>query len=168
MKPTLSAALLTLLAFVLPACGGSSDPHSLTEEGRKALSSGSYDEAAKSFEKALSALGNDTNSPDWKPAKLGLIHALTRIDAARAKKDFLDYAAASPSKVTDTDFNTIASRLGDAGKLTEAIDVLKVGKEKFPESPHLDALGNSLLEKAQTSGDMGAADTLKGLGYVGD
>src|SRR5688572_16027509 len=42
MKPTLSAALLTLLAFVLPACGGSSDPHSLTEEGRKALSSGSY------------------------------------------------------------------------------------------------------------------------------
>ena len=168
MKPTPLAALIALLACLQTACGGSSDPRTLTDEGRKALNSGDYQAAASSYEKALAELENNTDSPEWKQAKLGLVQALARIDAARAKKDFLDYAAANPSKVNDSDFNLIAGRLADANKLNEAIEVLKVGKEKFPESPHLDTLGDQLAKKAQSSGDAGAQDALKGLGYVGD
>jgi hypothetical protein len=157
-------AAVALCLFV--GCGGD-DPKDLVEEGSKALNSGKYEEAAKDYEKALAGLGSDTTNPEWKRAKMGLIRALIQIDAPRAKKDFLEFAGAAPSKVTDEDFNLIASKLGDARKLDEAIEVLGVGKAAYPESPHLEALGNELVKQAQSSGNASALDSLKGLGYVG-
>ena len=155
------------LAFVT-ACGGSSDPRALTDEGSKALNSGHFEDAAKSYGEALAVLGTDTANPEWKRAKLGWIQAQTRIDAVKAKSEFLEYAQGSPSKVTDEDFNRVASRLGEAGKLKEATEILEVGKKMFPESLHLDALGKDLVQRAKSSGDTGALEDLKGLGYVGD
>ncbi|NOT32474.1 MAG: hypothetical protein HOP15_18670 [Planctomycetes bacterium] len=152
---------------LLPGCG-TSDPRALTDAGSKALNSGKYEDAAESYEKALVQLGQDTAHEDWKRAKMGLIQARTRLDAPRAKNEFIEFAKASPSQVTDSDFSMIAGRLGDAGKLEEAIEVLKLGTATFPKSPHLDALGKDLVKRAQSSGDSGALDTLKGLGYVGD
>lgn|SRR5262245_34671770 len=161
--------LLTIaILCLLPACGGSSDPRVLTDEGSKALNSGKYEDAAKSYEAALARIGTDTANPEWKRAKLGLIQARVRIDAAKAKDEFLQLASANPSKVTDSDFNTIAGRFGDARKFDEAIAILEVGKKAFPESPHLDALGKELLKRAQESGTTSAVDKLKSLGYVGD
>ena len=61
----------------------------------------------------------------------------------------------------------IASKFGDALKFDEAIAILQVGKQAFPESPHLDALGKDLLKRARESGATSAVDKLKGLGYVG-
>ena len=159
----LAAAALCLLM----GCGGDSDPRALVEEGSKALNSGKYEDAAKSYEEALAGLGSDTANPEWKRAKMGLIRALIHVDAARAKKDFLEFAGTHPSKATDEDFNLVASKLGDAGKLDEAIAVLGVGKAAYPESPHLEALGSELVKQAQSKGDASALDTLKGLGYVG-
>lgn len=164
----MKSSLIVVLALSLFACGGSSDPKALNEEGSMALSSGKYAEAAKSYEKALAALGTDTASPEWHRAKLGWIQAEARIDGAKAKSEFLKYAQASPSKVTDSDYSLVASKLGDAGKVEEAIEILEVGKRAFPESLHLDALGKDLANRAKASGASGALDKLKGLGYVGD
>jgi tetratricopeptide (TPR) repeat protein len=157
----------TITLCLLSACGGSSDPRALADAGSKALNSGKYEEAAESFEKALGALGGDTANPLWMQAKLGSIKARTRFDATRAKNEFLELAKASPSKVTDSDYNLIASKLGDAGKIDEAIEILEVGKKAYPESPHLDALGNELVKKASESGESDAIDKLRSLGYVG-
>lgn len=165
MKPSQVAVLLLCL---LPACGGSSDPRALTDEGSKALNSGKHEEAAKSFEEALAELGADSANPEWKRAKLGLVQARVRIDAARAKDEFLQFASANPSRVTDSDYNLIASKFGDAGKFDEAIAILELGKKAHPESVHLDALGNDLVKRAQASGASDALDKLKSLGYVGD
>jgi tetratricopeptide (TPR) repeat protein len=158
------------LALALPLLGacGSSDPRTLTDEGSKALSAGRYEEAAKNYEQALAALESEKGGADWKRAKLGWVQAKARTDAGVAKRSFLEFASASPGKVTDADFNLIASKFGDAGKFDEAIEILTVGKETFPESPHLDALGKDLASRAKASGASDALDKLKGLGYVGD
>lgn len=165
MKPSQFAALLLCL---LPACAGSSDPRALTNEGSKALNSGEHEEAVKSFEKALAEIGTDTANPEWKRAKLGLVQALVRVDAVRAKDEFLQFASANPSRVTDSDFNLIGSRLGDAGKLGESFVVLDAGMKAHPESAHLKALRDDLGKRAEASGDESTLNSLKGLGYVGD
>jgi hypothetical protein len=158
----------SFLLFLIPACGGSSDPQTLLDEGGQALNSGEYADAAERYAAALEALDDDPSRPEWLRAKLGWILAQTRLDAARAKDEFLAVAGAHPSKVQDRDFNQVGARLGDAGKLDEAVAVLKVGMEAHPESVHLKALMDDLGKKAEASGSAGALDALKGLGYVGD
>lgn len=157
---------LALSLFLLPACGAS-DPRALADEGSTALNSGDYQKAAGLYEKALAALGDDPSNPDWMRCKLGWVQAEARIDGGRAKDEFLKLAAANPSRVTDKEFNLVGSRLGDAGKLEEAIAVLKAGMEANPESVHLQALMKDLGDRAKSAGSAGALDSLKGLGYVG-
>jgi hypothetical protein len=157
-----------LVLYLLPACGGSSDPRALADEGSKALNSGKYEEAAASYERALAAIGSDTGNPEWKRAKMGLIQARVHLDAGRAKDDFLQLASAGPGKITDSDFNLIGSKLGDAGKLKEATEVLTAGMQAHPESPHLKALMDDIGKRAEASGDESTLASLKGLGYVGD
>ena len=154
------------LLLLLPACGGSSDPRALTDEGSKELNSSDFAGAAKSFQAALDNLGQDSANAEWKRAKVGLIQAHVHADAAHAKDEFLEFAAAAPSKVTDQDFYLIGDSLGKAGKLAEAEAVLKAGMKAYPESPHLKALLTDLGKRAEASG--ASTDTLKGLGYVGD
>jgi len=158
--------ILVLALALVPACG-SSDPRELTDEGAKAWVAGKWEDSAKSYEKALEVLGSDTANPEWKRAKIGLIQAHTRTDAVKAKSEFLEFAKANPTQVTGDTFHAIVTRLGEAGKLDEAVAVLTVGKEMFPEAKQLDELGNNLVEMAKSSGASGAADDLKSLGYTG-
>lgn len=159
--------LITACALALFASCGSSDPKVLTDEGSKALNSGNYAGAARSYEEALEHLGTDVGNPDWKRAKMGLLQAQARLDGAKARTEFLTFAEANPKLVNDGDFQLIASKLGDAEELDEAIAVLEAGKKVYPQSAHLDSLGKDLVKRAKESGDSGALDALKGLGYVG-
>ncbi len=158
-----------VLAALLPlsACGGNSDPAELTEKGYQALSSGEYREARKSFDQALAALGADRSQPVWMRAKMGAIQARIPIEPARAKDEFLELATALPGQVTDKDFSLIAGRLGDSGKLNEAVAVLEVGMKAHQESPHLQALRDKLGDLARSSGSAEDQEALEGLGYVG-
>ena len=168
MSPMRSAPLLLAALLLVPACGGSSDPASLTDSGYKALAIGDYGAAAGDFEQALEAIGVDATHASFGRAKIGAIEAYSQTDAARARSEFLAFAESHPDQLTDRDYNRIAGRLGDAGNLEEAIALLEAGKAAYPESTHLDALGARLVEQASQSGDSGALDALKGLGYVGD
>ena len=159
--------LITACALAFFASCSASDPKTLTDEGSKALSSGDYADAAESFDAALAAMGTDTANPDWMRAKLGAIQARTRLDAGKAKDEFLALASAEPGKVTEDHYYQVASNLGAANKLVEATQVLESGKKAFQDSKALDKLGTELANKALQSGDADALDSLKGLGYVG-
>jgi len=156
--------LALLLAF--SSCGGS-DPTELTDRGYAALRSGDYSAAAKLLDEALVALGTDPAQPSWMRAKMGAIEARTHTEPARAKDEFLQLAAANPSRVTDKDFSLIGGLLGESGKLDEAITVLTAGMEAHAESPSLKGLMGKLGDMAKSSGSAGALDALKGLGYAG-
>ena len=160
--------LLASLALLVSSCGGSSDPGELTSNGYKALGTQDFAGALADFEAALEAIGGNTSHASYVRAKMGAIEARAATDAAAAADELIELAGAMPGKVSDRDYNRIAGRMGDAGHFTEAIALLEKGKEEYPDSAHLDKLGNRLADEAKKSGDSGALDRLKGLGYVGD
>ncbi len=164
MNPRTLAALALCLAS---ACGGSSDPRALTDEGSKALNSGDHAAAAKSFDAAVAALGDKPSDPDWLRAKLGGIQARTQTDASRAKGDFLELARTQPTQVTADNFSLIGSKLADAGHVKEAAEVLEAGLKAHPDSKALVALREDLGKRAESSGDPELLKGLEGLGYVG-
>jgi len=164
MKARLAVLALTLLS----ACGGATDPKALTDEGMAALRSKNYPQAVERFDQALAALGSDTSKPEWMRAKMGAIEARTQTDSARAKSEFLELAAAHPDRVTDKEFAMIGGRLGEAHKLSEAMDLVEAGKKAHPQSESLQILVKQLGDMAKTSGTPEEMDRLKGLGYVGD
>src|SRR5262245_56565403 len=134
MNTRLLAALALSVLSLLSACGGSA-PKTLIDKGSNALNSGDYEAAAKSFDQALAALGSDTSNPEWLRAKLGVIQAHTRTDAAKAQTEFLELATANPSKITDRHFSQIGGRLGDAGHTKEAMAVVTGGLKAHAKSP---------------------------------
>ena len=101
-------------------------------------------------------------------AKLGLAEARIQSDPAGAKEAFLALAREKPEAIQDKEFHSFASKLGDANHLAEATEILTAGIAAFPESPNLVALRDALGDRAKASGDEGALDALKGLGYVGE
>lgn len=163
----IATACLLSLALLLPACGGS-DPAALTHSGNTALGSGDFDAALADFQSALDAIGSDTSHPEYVRAKLGAIEAWTKLDPAKARDEFLKLADAMPDRVNDRDFNRIGGRLGDAGNINEATELAQAGKERYPDSAHLDTLIKRLGDQAQAGGDSEALEALRGLGYVGD
>lgn len=162
----LPIALVAALVLVTPGCGGGSDPAALSQEGFQELGAGDFEAAEHSFAKALE--GMDSSHADYLRVRLGHVEAQARIAPARAKDEFLALATAMKDKVTDRHYNQVGGRLADAGAFPEATAVLEAGLAAFPESKALADLRKSLGDRAKASGDSGALDALKGLGYVGD
>jgi tetratricopeptide (TPR) repeat protein len=160
---SIHALLPSLLTALIASCT-SKDPRAITDAGLRSLNAGDYSEAAESFEQALALL--QSGDQDWLRAKMGYVQALIRIDAPRAKDEFLELAGGD-NGVTDREFNLIGSRLADVGHLNEATEVARSGIEAFPESEPLRVLVQDLGRQAESSGDAGVLDSLKGLGYVG-
>jgi tetratricopeptide (TPR) repeat protein len=162
--------LLLCPTLLLAAC--SKNPTELTAAGRTALGEGRYAAAEGHFREALDSLGTDTTSKDYLSARIGLCESLAaQNDAGKAKAavdEFLALSGQSPQAIDASWYYTVASKLGDANHTTEAITLLGAGLERFPDSDHLTKLRDRLGKEAEESGDSGALDTLKGLGYVGD
>jgi len=157
-----------LLALLLTACGGSSDPAELTNSGYKNLSAADFGAAIDDFDRALAAIGEDPANPLYLRAKMGAIGAHTEADPARARTDFLALSEALPDSVSDRDFSRVAGRLGDAGHFKDAVALLEKGKAAHPDSTALDALGKQLAAQANQADDPAAVEALRGLGYVGE
>jgi len=158
------------LAALATACG--QNPTELTNAGRTALESADPAAAEAHFRDALAAYGSDHTSPDYLNARVGLCEALAAQEAAAkaqaAVDEFRKLATEMPDKIDARLYNSLGGRLADAGHRKEAIDLIGAGKERFPDTEHLDKLAHRILEEAEASNDAGALDALKGLGYVGD
>jgi hypothetical protein len=159
-------ALLPLVSLLLPACGGGGDPKALTEAGYEALGTSDNARALEDFDQALAAIGGDTAHPQFLRAKLGAIEAKIKIDPVSAKREFLDLAASSPSKITDKDFSYFGQKFAGASEFLAAIDLLDAGMKMHSESPELKKLQENIKAAAEKAGDKAALDKLAGLGYI--
>ncbi|MFT6361885.1 MAG: hypothetical protein ACJAZ8_000281 [Planctomycetota bacterium] len=163
IQSTLLAATLGLtLGFA--SCAGEASATDLNSQGETALQSQDYDGAKASFEGALAALGDDTTSADYKAAKLGLIESLAHLDAGGCETAFL--ALAKEGNLVAKDYSYIAGQLASANSVMEGINVAAAGLVTFPEDQGLDAVLNTLKEKAKSSGNAEAISALAGLGYL--
>ena len=165
--PAMRTATLFLAAALFASCGGgSTDPSELTNSGEKALGTGDSAAARADFEAALAAMGDDTSHAMYLRAKLGWIEATAAEDSAAAADALIALHAAQPGKVSDRDFNRIAGKMGS--DIGSAVKVLDVAKASYPDSEHLDKLGERLATEAKKAGDADALGALEGLGYVGE
>ena len=160
------SVILLLLLTALPACGGSTDPKTLTEEGYAALGASDSAGALAEFEAALAEIGADTAHPQFMRAKLGAIEARIRLDPAAAKQEFLDLAAGMPSKVTAKDFSYFGQRFAGAGEYMAAVDLLDAGMKAHAESPDLKQLQQAIKTAAEQAGATDALEKMRGLGYI--
>ncbi len=158
-------AHILLLTLLISSCG-SSDPKALTDSGSAALNSGDAAKAVSEFDKALGHM--DASHADYLRASVGRCQALARIDANRAKEDFLALARAQPSKVREPDFATVATELVKANSIVQAVAVAEGGMKMFPDSPSMKSLRDQIGDAAKKAKDPEALKRLKGLGYAGD
>lgn len=157
---------LALALPLLAACSGSADPAQLTRDGIAALNAGKPEEAYSKLDDAVAAM--EPSDPKYGQAAVNRCRALAHTDAAKAKAEFVELAAAHASVVEERDYEMMADTLRSRGKYAEAIDVLAAGMERYKESPKLVALRDAIGDEAKSSGDSAALDAIKGLGYVGD
>ena len=158
----LAAALGLTLGFA--SCAGEASASDLNSQGESALQTQDYDGAKASFEGALAALGDDTTSADYKTAKLGVIECLAHLDASGCEKAFTDFA--KDGNLVARDYSYIAGQLASANNVMAGINVAKAGITTFPKDKGLDAVLNTLTEKAKSSGNAEAISALAGLGYL--
>lgn len=166
MRPYLLIASLLLCPLFAAGCGGSDDPKSLNDAGAQALNSSQYKDALEHFEHALEVIGAKPDDPQYLAAKLGAIEARIHIDAKQAAAEFLALAKALPSKVSDRDFMDVSGKLASAKAYGEAIEVIEQGKKVFAESTQLAQHRDTIYKTMQKSGDAGALEKLKGIGYL--
>lgn len=165
-----SSAVIIALALCFATCSGS-DAKSLTDEGFNALGHGDYKGALSSFDAALAKIGTNANDPSYVRAKLYRCQALGRIDANRARTDFLALAAEQPAQIHENDYGLIVDSMVKARTVEAseaALDVVDAAKKSFPGSTKIDAMVNTVGEASTKLNNPKLKNRLKGLGYVGD
>jgi hypothetical protein len=154
-----------LLLAALSACDRA-DAKALTDAGSASLNSGDAKGAVASFDEALAQL--KPGDTDFLRASIGRCQALARTDPQRAEADFLALAQSQPSRVREPEFVDVATELAKRGAIGPATTVAEEGLKRFPESPAIKALLDTVGDAAKQAGDPESLKKLKGMGYVGD
>ena len=154
-----SLALLALAATSL-SCTEASSPADLNRQAEASLQELDYDAAKVNFEAAAAALGQDTASPDYKAAKLGVIECLVYTDDTRCAPEFTNLTADA------SDYVYISGLLSNAGHLESGFAVAELGNQHFPDHPGLVKVFENLAVKAKTVGSPALDESLIGLGYI--
>ncbi|MFT4539884.1 MAG: hypothetical protein ACI841_005092 [Planctomycetota bacterium] len=154
-----------LLALAgLAACGGSSNPAALKNEAFAAMASGDAGGSVAKFDELLE--GIDKNAPDFIEVSVGRCQALAAVDPEKCQTDFLALAGNSGNSITDKDYSAVVSHLVSNKEFTPAIMIMHDGMKRFPESPNMQKLLESVT--AASSKDPAAKSLMGGLGYLGD
>lgn len=154
-RPLLGIALL----LVFCACEKSSTD--ALADAREQLSGSSYEEAVASAEAGLAA------NPDAVAAwglELVKLEALSRSGQGEAVLDHLDRLADEhPDRVTAADYSGTAQLLRTADRKADAITVLDMGINRFPD----DAVINKMItDSIETGMDPEELEQLRSLGYI--
>ena len=158
--------LLACLPLVLTACGGAGgDPAELTNQGYAALGSGDAEAAFDHFARALQGL--QPADAGYERARMGHIEASIRLKPDMAAQSFLAWAGEQPDQVDAGDYHKVGMQLSERKALGDAVAVLGAGLERFPDDPKIDEALKKTRAAAEQTGDTGALDALRGLGYVG-
>lgn len=157
--------LLGLVAIALVACGGSSDPKALVDEGYAALGSGNMQKASEKLGDALELL--QEGDPQWKRAKLGKLQSMCSFQPELAAKEFLELAEGHG--LGESEFALVIDELRDNKHFVPALEVGKAGLAKFGEQGDGGAMDHRLQELTDdiANADLPEAENeLEKLGYL--
>jgi hypothetical protein len=157
------AGLLTGLV----ACGGSGSgaSKSLASEGYTALGKGDARGALVKFDEALAGLS--ASDSEYARAALGRCEALALIDGVAAARSFLELAATAPDREREDDYGLVFSRLLQAEFRVDAMDVMKAGLDRFPESKRMAAIYEQVDAATKRANQPEELKKLASFGYAG-
>jgi predicted Zn-dependent protease len=151
-------ARMNWILLLALGCGMSAEDH--LEAAQKNLDGGQFDPAIDEASEGLKS------SPDDKTAwglELVILEADARSGKAPETKAKLEeLEKAHPDRLNPSLYSGSAQQLKDAGKSTEAIEVLDAGHKRFPDDPTI----NRAIEDAKQQTDPAAIEKLKSLGYI--
>jgi hypothetical protein len=161
-RQTLAAVALCLLA----ACGGAT-PKELAKQADDALTAGKPAEAQKLAEQGQEAMkgAEPDRTTAWNLERVRLEALARQGRHAEVLTGLTTASVAYPDGVKADFYAKLARELADAGKPVESLELVEVGKKKFPDkATAFDGLIKELKSKA--SGDDALTAKLKQLGYL--
>ncbi len=156
-----SAKTLGLVAFmaILCACQKTSQDH--LDEAQSSLASSSYEQAIAAAEAGLRANPNERDAWGLELVKL---EAYARGgNGESAKQQLQNLVGLYPGRLSPTDYSSTAQQLQAAGQGPAAIEVLDLGKKRYPNDELIEKMiANSV--NAESSPE--ELEMLKSLGYI--
>jgi hypothetical protein len=159
--PSCSAKVLVPLALLALLCGCQKSSQEQLTEARSNLAASSYEEAIVAAEAGLQA--NPGKADAW-GLELVKLEAYGRGgDGAGAKQQLVLLASSYPGQLSANDYSSTAQQLQAAEQGPAAIEVLDLGKKRFPDDELIDKM---IAESVAAQSSPEELDMLRSLGYI--
>ena len=109
----------------------------------------------------------EKGSEAHKDLLIGYTEALSAENPGKAKDVFIAAMADQKDFIVPADVKYVVNRMANQGHLSEAIDVMDTGKKAWPDDQTIAVVLDELQKAVKSSGDAGALDKLKSMGYLG-
>jgi hypothetical protein len=158
---SLSLASLTLMALLM-GCGKGSQEH--LAEARQFLANSAYSDAIVASDAGLQAEPDEVSAWGLELVKL---EAFARGGEGEAVMSQLDHLAQTyPTHLTGAEYSSAAHQLTAAEQGTEAIQVLDMGIQRFPEDGSINKMLEDLKAAAHSDVSPEELEMLRKLGYI--
>lgn len=156
-----SAKVLAAVALVALLCACEKSGHEQLADARNSLASAAYDDAVKS---ADAGLGSSPSKADAWGLELVKLEAYARGGSGElAKQQLIALADKYAAQLTATDYSSTAQQLKEAESGTAAIEVLDLGKKRFPDDAMIDKM---IAESVSQESSPEELEMLRSLGYI--
>ena len=156
-----SGKVLTLVALACVLCACQKSSHEQLADARNHLATGAYDE---SIAAAKSGLQSDASKADAWGLELVKLEAYARGGSGElAKQQLIALAHKYAAQLSATDYSSTAQQLKEAESGTAAIEVLDLGKKRFPDDAMIDKM---IAESVSQESSPEELEMLRSLGYI--
>lgn len=159
--PQGSAKVLALVALMTILCSCEKSAHEQLEDARSSLASASYDEAVAAAEAGLQASPSKMDA--WGLELIKLEAYARGGNGESAKQHLVKLAGLYPKQLSPTDYSSTAQQLQAADQGPSAIEVLDLGKKRYPGDELIDRM---IAESVSAQSSPEELDMLRSLGYI--
>jgi len=159
--PSSSAKLLLLVIVVTALCACEKSSYDHLADARSELDSGAFD---ASIAAAQTGLESGPSKTDAWGLELVMLEAYARGgNGEGAKQQLVKLAGLYPQQLSATDYSGTAQQLQAAGQGPAAIEVLDLGKKRFPDNEMIDKM---IADSVNADSSPEELELLKSLGYI--
>jgi hypothetical protein len=161
-KPTLgSAKVIAVMALVAILCACEKSGHDLLVEARNSLAGAAYDDAVTAADAGLAASPSKVDAWGLELVKL---EAYARGgNGESAKQQLIALAGKYFTQLSATDYSGTAQQLQRADQGLAAIEVLDLGKKRFPDDALIAKMISDSVDAVASPEEL---EMLKSLGYI--
>jgi hypothetical protein len=160
-NPLSSAKVLLLVALVTALCACQKSSHDHLTDARSELAGGAFD---ASIAAAQTGLESAPSKADAWGLELVMLEAYARGgNGEETKQQLIKLAGLYPQQLSPTDYSGTAQQLQTVGQGPAAIEVLDIGKKRYPDNELIDKM---IADSVNAESSPEELELLKSLGYI--